>query len=166
MTDAMNAAKDLIIILLSSLLLTACGAPTMYSEFQSVSPIGWNADSVLTYSFHADNAMQPYDILLCVRHTETYPYQNMWLFCTFGADDSLRTPMVDTIEFYLADDRGRWLGNGGAKFVEMPVLFAQNYHFPDTGQYIFTIRHGMRDEQLRGITDIGVIVRSSEYGKE
>jgi len=157
----MTAVKTITTVLLSSLLLTACTTPTMYSHFHPISPDAWEADSVLTYSFHADNTTNPYDIILCVRHTEMYPYQNMWLFCTFGMEDSLSQPVADTLEFYLADDRGRWLGNGGLKRIEMPVLFAQNYHFPDTGQYVLTIRHGMRDEQLRGVSDMGVIVRQS-----
>ena len=103
----------------------------------------------------------PCDILLCVRHTEAYPYQNMWLFCSLGTDSA--AIWTDTLEFYLADDRGRWLGNGGLKLIEMPVIFAQNYQFPDTGNYVFTIRQGMREEQLRGISDVGLIINN---GKE
>jgi len=162
MTIEMTAAKQIITVLISSLLLTACSSPTLYSEFRSIPSGIWSADSVLEYIIEADNTETPYDIILCVRHTEVYPFQNMWLFCTFGADDTLKQPVVDTLEFYLADDRGRWLGNGGLKHIEMPVLFSQNYHFPDTGRYIMTIQHGMRDEQLRGISDVGVIVRQSK----
>ena len=70
----------------------------------------------------------------------------------------------DTIEFYLADDRGQWLGNKHHGFIEMPVLLESNYHYPDTGHYSLSIRHGMRDSLLRGITDVGVeIIRN---GKE
>lgn len=93
-----------------------------------------------------------YDILLCVRHTEAYPYQNMWLFTEWNRQK-------DTIEFYLADDRGRWLGNYSGKLIEMPVLYEQQFIFPDTGYYQFTIQHGMRQQQLRGISDVGIIIR-------
>ena len=152
-------AKNLLIIL-SSILLSACGTHTRYSEFQSVPLCGWHADSVLHYDFRvSDNS--PCDIVLCIRHNETYPYQNMWLFCTLGNDSDIL--WRDTLEFYLADDRGRWLGNGGVKLVEMPVLFAQHYQFPDTGKYVFTIQQGMREERLRGINDVGVIIND---GKE
>lgn len=152
--------RNQILIVLSSLLLAACGSPTRYSEFQSVPLDGWSADSVLTYRFDMTDTM-PCDILLCIRHTEAYPYQNMWLFCSLGTDSA--AIWTDTLEFYLADDRGRWLGNGGLKLIEMPVIFAQNYQFPDTGNYVFTIRQGMREEQLRGISDVGLIINN---GKE
>ncbi len=152
--------KNQILTVLSSLLLAACSTQTKYSEFQSVPLTGWSADSVLTYRFDVTDT-EPCDILLCVRHTETYPYQNMWLFCSLGTDSVAF--WTDTLEFYLADDRGRWLGNGGLKLIEMPVIFAQNYQFPDTGNFVFTIQQGMREERLRGISDVGLIIRN---GKE
>ena len=91
-------------------------------------------------------------MLIYVRHTERYPYQNMWLFVD---DNGYR----DTIEFYLADDRGQWLGNKQNGFIEMPVLYEDTKQFADTGRYTLTIRHGMRDSLLRGITDIGMEIR-------
>lgn len=150
--------KNLLIITTISLFCCACTRKTMYSDFNAVPVTGWQEDSVLSYSFDVNDITNPYDIIICVRHIETYPYQNMWLFCGFGKD----TMALDTIEFFLADDRGRWLGNGGNKFVEMPVLYTHNYQFPNTGQYIFTIQHGMRDEELRGISDVGLIIRQSK----
>ena len=90
-----------------------------------------------------------YRMLIYVRHTECYPYQNMWLF----VNNAHRT---DTIEFYLADDRGQWLGDKHHGFYEMPVLFEENIHFADTGTYHMEITHGMRDSLLRGVTDVGL----------
>ena len=81
----------------------------------------------------------------------------MWLFVGEGQ-------YRDTIEFYLADDRGQWLGDKNHGFIEMPVLLEEEKHFSDTGTYTLTIQQGMRDSLLRGITDIGVeIIRN---GKE
>ena len=153
--------RNQLIIAISSVLLISCGQKTLYSEFQSLPLNGWEADSALSYSFDAGMTDAPCDILLCLRHAENYPYQNMWLFCSLNNDST--TIWTDTLEFYLADDRGRWLGNGGLKLYEMPVLFAQNYQLPDSGQCTFTIRHGMRDNCLRGVRDVGVIIN---YGKE
>ena len=96
-------------------------------------------------------------MLIYIRHTEQYPYQNMWLF----VDDAGRQ---DTIEFYLADDRGQWLGNKHNGFIEMPVLLEETKHFADTGSYTMYIAHGMRDSLLRGVTDIGLEILQN--GKE
>ena len=150
-------AKNILITILISLSFCACNHNTLYSHFLPVSPIGWQQDSVLTYTFPVHDTLNHYDVIICVRHMETYPYQNMWLFCACGLD-SLKH---DTIEFFLADDRGKWLGNGSNQYVEMPVLYEQNILFPDTGLYNFTIQHGMRDERLKGVSDIGLIIRQS-----
>ena len=63
----------------------------------------------------------------------------------------------DTIECDLADSYGRWLGNG-ASIYELPLLYTSSYQFARTGEYLFTIQHGMRTEWLQGITDIGLII--------
>jgi gliding motility-associated lipoprotein GldH len=75
----------------------------------------------------------------------------MWLFMDNAG-------LRDTIEFYLADDRGRWLGDKNHGFIEMPVLYEDHLQFPDTGVYHMEIRHGMRDSLLRGVTDVGIEV--------
>ena len=105
-------------------------------------------DSVTHFDYMITDTQPAYRMLIYVRHTERYPYQNMWLF----VGDSLHR---DTIEFYLADDRGQWLGDKHHGFIEMPVLLEDNYHFADTGTYSIDITHGMRDTLLRGISDIG-----------
>lgn len=128
---------------------TSCKNDIVYSHFSPISSEKWAIDSVASFEYAITDAAPDYRMLIYVRHTERYPYQNMWLF----VGDSLHR---DTIEFYLADDRGQWLGNKHHGFIEMPVLLEENYHFADTGIYHMTIQHGMRDSVLRGITDIGL----------
>lgn len=113
--------------------------------------LGWHQDSVLDFRFDVEDTLSTYQILINVRHTENYSYQNMWLF----ADN-------DTIEFYLADDRGRWLGNGHNGYIEMPVLYEQAYRFAHSGEHTIRIRHAMRDSLLEGISDMGVKVVKNE----
>jgi gliding motility-associated lipoprotein GldH len=151
--------------LCAAFFLTNCRSDIVYSQFSPISYSDgamsssdkWHMDSVVRFDYTIEDAQPDYQLLVYVRHTERYPYQNMWLF----VEDSLRK---DTIEFYLADDRGQWLGNKHHGFIEMPVLLESNYHYPDTGHYSLSIRHGMRDSLLRGITDVGIeIIRN---GKE
>jgi len=139
--------KDLAIIVLSSLCLAACQNKTIYSEYQSVDINAWHMDSVLRFEVPITDTMGTYNVLLHVRHTDAYPYQNMWLF----VEDNMS---LDTIEFYLANDRGEWLGNGHS-LMEMPILYRERIHLTDS-TYSITIQQAMREERLRGIADIGV----------
>lgn len=136
--------------------LSACTHDIVYSQFQPIPSAQWHVDSIVHFDYTIDDATDSYRMLVYVRHTERYPYQNMWLFI----NDGIRR---DTIEFYLADDRGIWLGNKHHGFIEMPVLFEENKQFADTDTYSLDIAHGMRDSLLRGVMDVGVeIIRNGE----
>ena len=143
--------------LCTAFFLTNCRRDIVYSQFVSIPSEKWQIDSVAHFEYAITDTQNDYRMLVYVRHTERYPYQNMWLF----VGDSLHR---DTIEFYLADDRGKWLGNKHHGFIEMPVLLEENYHFADTGKYFLTVQHGMRDSILRGVTDIGLEIIKN--GKE
>lgn len=138
---------------------SACNSDIVYSHFSPISSNKWHIDSVAHFDFTVEDAAPDYRVLVYVRHTERYPYQNMWLF----VDDGLYR---DTLEFYLADDRGQWLGDRKHGFIEMPVLLEENKHFADTGVYHYSIQHAMRDTLLRGVTDVGLEIRRVNSGKE
>lgn len=142
------------IVLLSSLLavvLAGCRTDIVYSAFEDIDMGGWDKDSVCRFSYPIEDTATTYQVLLYVRQTEMYPYQNMWLFV--GHDGR-----QDTIEFYLANDRGEWLGNGKNGLIEMPVLYEEAYHYT-AGEHTITLQHGMREEALRGIVSVGVEVK-------
>jgi gliding motility-associated lipoprotein GldH len=152
----MRTAKLILCIayIAASVLMTSCRRNVVYSHFipmKSEKTGEWHMDSAVCFDYSITDAQQAYSLIVYVRHTERYPYQNMWLFI----GDSIQR---DTIEFYLADDRGRWLGDRHHGFIEMPVLIEENLHFPDTGSYCMEVRHAMRDTLLRGITDVGLEV--------
>ena len=67
----------------------------------------------------------------------------------------------DTIECFLADEFGKWLGTGAGALKEMPVLYRQQVIFPDSGIYQMKIGQGMRDSILVGINDIGIRVEKA-----
>ncbi len=144
--------RKLLFLVTLALALTACRQDIVFSQFVSIPSGEWHVDSVAQFDYQIADKEAGYQMLVYVRHTERYPYQNMWLFLDNGIQR-------DTIEFYLADDRGQWLGDKHHGFIEMPVLIEQNYHFSDTGHCAMTIQHGMRDSLLRGVTDIGVEIK-------
>jgi gliding motility-associated lipoprotein GldH len=115
---------------------------------------GWHQDSVLCYAVDM-SAAGCCDVLLTVRHTMDYPYQNLWLFVDEYVDSVLI--QQDTVEAMLADDYGRWLGNGYYRY-ELSLLYDEDYCFSESSQYTFSIRQGMRSDWLQGITDVGLKV--------
>lgn len=162
--------KRIVVLIITAISLMGCVQKNVYSEYQSVPVIGWNADSVLTYTWSIDDTAATYRILIDVRHTELYPYQNLWFFINKPYSS---TPLYrcrrsdlpysqDTIEFYLADERGQWLGKKYGGYIKMPVLYEEAYKFDSIGEYTMTIQQGMRTERLRGVSDVGVIIRKND----
>lgn len=155
--------KKNILLFLLLICLYSCRTDIVYSHFHPIMDnqksavyTGWHADSTMRFDYQIKDTTSAYTMIIYVRHTEHYPYQNMWLFVRDSSH-------CDTIEFYLADDRGQWLGNNHSGFIEMPVLFGTNMVIPDTNSHHIEIQHGMRDTLLRGVTDIGVeIIKESK----
>ena len=141
-------------IIVLMLCLTSCQNDIVYSRFVSIPSGEWHEDAIASFDYTILDKDAAYRMLIYVRHTERYPYQNMWLF----VGDSLHR---DTIEFYLADDRGQWLGDTHHGFIEMPVLLDQNRRYASAGAYYIEVQHAMRDTLLRGITDVGVEIISN-----
>lgn len=125
-----------------------CNRNTIYSGYKNIDMKGWDKDSALTYYIDIEDTLAAYDIVAIVRHTPSYPYQNLWLFTDH-----------DSIDILLADNHGRWLGSGVGDHKELAAILLENQHFEHPGKHALRIRHGMRTEALRGLTELGIEVK-------
>ena len=139
-------------VMLIITLLPACKNKSAYLHFETLPTEGWHQDSVLRYVLTTEDSQGVYDLMFHIRHTPAYPYQNMWLFVTRTSGEVRQT---DTLELYLADGRGAWLGNGRNGLITMPVIYDEQVRLGGDTMTI-TIQHGMRDSMLRGVQDVGV----------
>lgn len=137
-----------------ALALTACQRP-VYVELHEVPPSGWAQDSVQTYRAEMTDTVQAYDVLITLRTDNHYPYQNIWLFLSMYRDSVLL--VRDTIEGTLANERGEWLGKGNT-YHDVRLLYDDGVRFDRAGAYTFTIEQGMRDEPLRGVVNVGMMI--------
>ncbi len=158
------ARKNLKIKLLLPVLLAivafSCTNNEIYFKYKNIPLQGWNKDSICTFEIPVTNTSVNYDVYIKIRNRGEYPHQNLWLFITKITPDSVVSK--DTINFYLADQRGKWIGSGVGSVFEMPVIYQQNYHFPKVGKYTFEIAQGMRDSILIGINDVGMMVEKED----
>lgn len=169
----MRLLKHIVTGLFIACLLYSCGNETIVNEFQLVVHHRWDKQTEFLFNVDIRDASVPYDVFLQLRNNNTYPYQNIWIFYAEQQmtlpissapveSPALLPPAVsDTIEYLLADDFGKWTGNGVTLFQNrLPIK--QQYHFPDTGQYTISLRHGMRDNPLKGIENVGLYIRKSK----
>lgn len=146
------------------LILPGCNdsSDVLYSRFMAVSPEGWNRLEYLEFLFSdtvefADKGKKC-DVLLVVRHSEEYDYSSLWL--------AVETPKeggdvcTDSVEIVLADEEGKWLGKGQGRLYEKADTICSDTILPI--DYMISICHAMRDENLKGINDVGVIIKESK----
>ena len=105
-----NQKIKLMWIIFPLIFLFACTNNDVYIKYQSIPLKGWNKDSICSFNIPVNNVSTSYNIYINIRNRGEYPHQNLWLFIRQTTLDSVITN--DTINFYLADQRGKWLGSG------------------------------------------------------
>ena len=94
-----------------------------------------------------------------MRNDGRYEYSNLWLFIRTNSPTG--AILRDTLECRLANEQGRWQGRGsGGRFsLEIPLRY--RVRFPNPGTYIFEIDQGMRNKELKYITDLGLRIEKA-----
>jgi gliding motility-associated lipoprotein GldH len=159
-TTSLHRIRNSAIPAIFVLLLGACNSNTFYSVYNDLPAAGWNKNSASVFQVNITDNSQPYNVLINVRHESNYPYQNFWMFVSEKSPEG--TVTRDTIECFLADNRGKWLGSGLSSIYTMPVLINKNRKFTRAGTYTFEIKQGMRDDILTGIRNIGLEIDKPE----
>jgi gliding motility-associated lipoprotein GldH len=154
-TKKITTTSKFVLLLSITCLMVSCNRNDVYLQYRSLPTKGWNKDSVLTFDVPITDTTSLYNVYVNIRHRGEYPYQNLWFFLR-QATPLMDTLQKDTIECYLADQRGKWLGSGVGSVYEMPILYRQKVSFPRAGIYRYQIIQGMRDSILAGINDVGI----------
>jgi gliding motility-associated lipoprotein GldH len=144
---------------MSLFIFASCNFHDEYFEYSSIRISGWSKDSLYVFRVPINDTTSTYNIYVNVRNRGEYPYQNLWLFMRTISPDTIK--IKDSIECFLADQRGKWLGSGMGSIMEMPILYKQNIKYHKKGVYQYQIGHGMRDSLLTGINDIGLRIEKT-----
>jgi gliding motility-associated lipoprotein GldH len=149
--------KIIPLLLLSSALFFSCEDSNIYYHSEVIPLSGWDRNQTLYFqdSLRA-KAPEKLHFEIDLRHTNLYPYQNLWLYIRTKCSDG--TSRLDSINWTLSEPNGRWIGSGWGS------LYSLSHRLPDilikknTGSrwFIIEIQHGLRNKTLTGIEDIGV----------
>lgn len=149
---------------LLSLLFFACKPPKMdtFEKNRDIPHQEWQVDNRPSFELELapeDTAFY-YNIYVNFRHTDAYPYNNLWLLIrTFVPGDSTGT--VRRVELPLADTYGKWLGNGLDDIFEHRIPIQQNALFPKPGTYRFSFEQNMRQNPLPSVMSVGLRIEKA-----
>lgn len=139
--------------LAATLLFTSCNRNIVYTKYIEFENNEWFAKNKAVFDVEIEDNQSLNNISLMIRHADSYPYSNVFLFVTTTYPDG--KIMKDTMEIVLANSKGEWQGSGAGDIFDFKVPVKKNVKFPLIGKYKFEFEQAMRTDPLPLIMDFG-----------
>ena len=139
----------------------ACSDPSLFRGYRNFDGYWPASEKVI---FEIDTLTnQPVNLMIYVRNDPHYPFSNLFLIAYLKTGDSLL--VCDTLEYAMADARGKWLGQGFLEVKESKLWWKENYDLPKVGNLNVQLQHALRFngsengmDPLQGIVGVGFAV--------
>ena len=138
-------------------IITGCASDVVFEQLETVDVAGWEYKKPVEFTFDAPDTTGRYNLIFDIRITPDYGYQNLWLFIETINPDGFSH--VDSINCPMSYPDGRWVGTGIGDLIDTPILVHQAFKFTELGEYTFKIKHGMRNDNLPYVQNLGVILK-------
>lgn len=142
------------LVLLIGMMMSSCSDNALVDKNVAIEGRQWDYEYKPGIEVEVTDAQQRYDLFLNLRHTNNYPYSNIFVLLHQRHPNGTRD--TTRVEIRLAEPDGRWLGSGSGSLFSHQQLVRGNYTFPDTGRYVFSFEQNMRENPLPEITDVGI----------
>lgn len=141
-------------------IFSACNKNVVYSEYHTFKDEEWHAKDKAVFDVDITDVTYLNNISLMVRHADSYPYSNLFLFVTTKYPDGKQ--LTDTMEIVLANEKGEWQGSGAGDIFDFKIPVKKNIRFPKAGHYQFIFEQAMRVDPLPLIMDFGFEIEKSK----
>ncbi len=136
-------------ILLLPIFLFSCGKSYLYNEEISILNNAWTDTDSLNFQFNIPDTTKIYNILLDVKHSPEYAFQNMYVEIHTAFPSSERIKEMVSLE--LANRAGAWYGDCSSSACELEIAIQEGAFFNQAGDYEITIKQFMRKNPLKGV---------------
>jgi len=133
--------------------VAACDPYMVFDEYSKTEGGEWKWSDKKVFETNMKDSIGLYNIFINIRHTTSYPKSNLFVFVTTTAP--LGNSRRDTVEIIIADDRGKWEGNGFSDVKLVSREFRKAIRFVNSGKYTFEIEQGTRIPEIP-VTDVGL----------
>lgn len=146
--------RNLLLFLLASFtLFSSCNSNVIFTDSVEMENNSWSLMNTVEFRVNVTDTLNSNNMFLILRAGSSYPFRNIYLFVTATSPEG--RSITDTLQYYIADDKGNRYGKGFGDIHELNLPYKSNVFFPSKGEYVFNIQHGMRTHDLAGIYDIG-----------
>lgn len=151
------------IMLLVLFISSSCESINTYQKYESIPHYNWQSSYLLNFPVEIKDTTVRYNIYINTRHTDDYPYMNLWLLVSTTLPDGRN--LKKRIEIPLANSEGKWKGEETGNIWDASYMLQQNTIFDKPGNYTFTLEQNMRQDPLPGIMAMAVRIEKTEAGK-
>lgn len=160
-SDTNSLLKFFAILAFMSFAFISCDNNRYYEHSEAIQNNTWYFNDAKAFELEIDDSLQAFNFYVNVRNTVDYEYANLYFFIQSELPNG--EIAQDTVECQLADYQGKWLGEGRGEFRDNSFILRQNMRFQNTGTYRFWLKHGMRRDSLKGITEVGIRLERVEH---
>lgn len=142
--------------------LTSCAEIDLFEKNIPIPNMEWQSSYNATGSFIIKDTLSNYNVLIVLRHTDAYSYNNIWLNIGLQApgDTALQFQKINLL---LGNDAKGWEGVGMNDIWEVRKLISGiPKRFIKAGVYNFSVAQLMRDNPLLNIISVGVAVEKAK----
>jgi gliding motility-associated lipoprotein GldH len=147
------------ILLISALfLLQGCNKNRVYDKITDLNNRNWPENQVVKFRFKIDNTAPEYVISYNVRNSILYKYYNLYL--SSSLEDTLGNVIESKLSNYTLFNpkTGEPLGSGLGDLFDHKFPVIEKYRFNNPGVYVFNVKQYMREDTLREIISIGLVI--------
>lgn len=153
------------IVLGTLFLMFSCTDKTDFNTYKSIATEGWKANEKVMFEFDVKDTISPKNLFINIRNNSAYAYSNLYIITELIFPN--KTTIIDTLQYQMADETGRFLGNGFTEIKENKLFYKENKTFLISGKYFFNVRHAMRKNGdvnpiafLKGIQEVGFSIEN------
>ena len=147
--------KNIVIKLLLIVLLISCSQDSIYTNYFDFQDDEWYSDSSIVFKFNSQNEIN-LNFNLSLSYSNEYPYQNIYTSYSL-LDSSKNILRSEMIEYQLFEKKyGFPLGSGVFQDFVLDSLVIESISLDKNSEYIFLVKHSMREDKLNGISRIAL----------
>lgn len=156
--------SPLSILMICLLVISSCIHSNVYEKNVAIPSNKWTSQFKPVYTFNISDTTVSYKMSLTMRHTDAFPFSNIWLNVRTTFPGEKESKLVK-VEIPLAQADGKWMGRGMNEIYEhqMPLTRdANSIRFTKKGEYKIQLEQIMRVDPLPEVMSIGVRLEKNQ----
>lgn len=129
------------------------------AQFKTLPSEGWSKNQPIKFSPEYADSTLTYDILLSIRHNNSYQFSNLSL--AVDMVDSVKIIHRKDIDFELSDNYGNWKGSGFGALYQASIVIATGIKPTDVNSIVVWQTMANCDI-VKDVVDMGITVTPSK----